>query len=137
MPHDVKDASCKLTRALPASNTTVTTATSLETGKVTAAGHTPGTVEYLLTAPALTVGQLANASTMTYNIIVSANSNLSSPTTLIAGAIVQTGAGGAGAAGNTYRFRLPSNTSAYVGFTATNSAAADASAASATLEQLF
>jgi hypothetical protein len=69
---------------------------------------------------------------------VSANADLSSPTTKIASAIVQTGAGGVGAAAATYRFRAASDWPRYVGFTAVSGVSTtDASALSATLEPLF
>ncbi|MCY2968426.1 MAG: hypothetical protein NT069_33175, partial [Planctomycetota bacterium] len=94
-------------------------------------------VELLISAPALAVGQLANGSTMKYDVVMSVNSDLSSPTIIAKEVIVQTGAGGAGAAAATARFRLPTNCARYVGVKATNSAAADASAASLTSELVF
>jgi hypothetical protein len=132
----LRDASLKVTRALPSGAATVTS-TAIDTGKTTALGNQSGAVEYLLSAPALAVGELANGSTMTYNILWSDAAALSAPTTHIAAAIVQTGAGGAGATAATYRFRLPSTAGRYIFITAVNSAAADASAKSATLEALF
>jgi hypothetical protein len=132
---EMRDASLKITRALPSGAATVTS-TAVDTGKATAQGHQPGEVDFLLSAPALAVGQLANGSTMTYNIVGSDAAALSGPVTYIAAAIVQTGANGAGAAAATFRFRIPSNAPRYLFITVTNSAAADASAASATLELL-
>lgn len=90
--------------------------------------------ELLVTAPALTVGQLANASTMTYDVTISQNADGSSPTVIYPGFLVQLGAGGVGAAAKTGRCRLPVDVSGYVALQVTNSAAANASAASATLE---
>lgn len=132
---NLRDASQKITRALPSGAATVTSsAVNLEESSN---GDFVAEVEFLLSAPALAVGQLANASTMTYNIVTSDNSDLSAATTLVAGAIVQTGAGGAGAVAATYRFVPPTNVKKYIGITVTNSAAADASAASATFEPLY
>jgi hypothetical protein len=93
--------------------------------------------EFRLTAPALTVGQLANGSTMTYDILGSVNADLSSSTVLVAGFVVQTGAGGAGAAQKIARYNPASDVPRYIGFRATNSAAANASAASATAQLVF
>lgn len=53
--------------------------------------------------------------------------------------IVQTGAGGVGAAAATFRFRLPQVTKRYIGFVITPSAnsTGDASGVSATFEPCF
>jgi flagellar capping protein FliD len=136
MSFEIKDASLKLTKALPNGAATVTSS-SVDTGKATANGHQPGNVEFLLTAPALTTTELADTQTITYNVITSDNSDLSSPSTLIAGPIVQTGAGGVGAVGATYRFRLPTSAKRYVGFTAVKAGASNASTSSGTLQPLF
>ena len=75
---------------------------------------------------------------MKYDIVWADSADLqTNPVTYITSAIVQTGAGGAGAAGQTFRFRLPSTAKRYVGFKATNSAAGNASGANATLEVLL
>jgi hypothetical protein len=131
----ITDMELRSSRALPTGASAVT-ATGLDLGHGTT-GRNVADYEFLLTVPALAVGQLANGSTMTYAIVTSASSDMSSPTVLNSAALVQTGAGGAGAAGNTLRFRLPTNCQRYVSVRATNSAAADASAASYTLEMEF
>jgi hypothetical protein len=131
----VTDAALRVTRALP-SGASAVTATGIDLGHGTT-GRNVADYEFLLTVPALAVGQLANSSTMTYAIVTSANADMSSPTVISTAALVQTGAGGVGAAGNTLRFRLPTNCQRYVSVRATNSAAADASAASYTLEAKF
>ena len=131
----ITDAELKVTRALPTGASAVT-ATGIDLGHGTS-GRNVADYEFLLTVPSLAVGQLANTSTMTYAIVTSANSDMSSPTVLNSAAVVQTGSGGAGAAGNTLRFRLPTNCQRYVSVRATNSAAADASAASYSLELKF
>jgi len=125
----------KSTRALPTGASAVT-GTAIDMGNP-AGNDFLAECELLLSAPALAVGELANASTMTYDIVQSVNSDMSSPTTLLAGVLVQTGAGGVGAAATTKRIALPSNVSRYIAPKATNSAAADASAKSVTLEVLF
>jgi hypothetical protein len=134
MSVQLRDNQLKATKALPNGIATVTSDSFVLGNGTKGDFTTPG--EFLLTAPALTVAQLANASTMRYDLVCSVNADLSTPTVLVTGAITQTGAGGVGAAAATYRFRPASNVSTYFGFKATNSAAADASAASATLEWL-
>ena len=64
----MRDAGMKLTRALPGSATTVYSL-GLDT-EVTANGNQPESVEYLLTAPALTTAQLGDAATMKYSILL-------------------------------------------------------------------
>lgn len=133
----LKDREVKITRALPGSNTTVYATPGIDTG-VTPAGVQPDGVEYLLTAPALTTAQLGDAATMKYSILMDTVDPVdASSVVLFADCITQTGAGGAGAAAATFRFKLPSNATRILGFKITNSANADASAASATLEALF
>lgn len=132
----VKDAELKDVKALPGSATTIYS-DGIDTG-VTPNGVQPAEVEYLLTAPALTTQELGDAATMKYSIIADTVKPLdASSEVLIPDCIVQTGAGGAGAAAATYRFRLPSNAGRIIGFKATNSAAGDASDKSGTLEALF
>lgn len=134
---ELKDALNKITRALPASTTAVTSASAIDTGKSTSLGHQGGEFEFLLSAPAVTQAQLPDTKTFTYDIIHSDNADLSSPSTLIEDCIVQTGS--TGAAANSYRFRLPSSAKRYIGFkvTPSGSGTGDASAATATLEALM
>ncbi|MCC6425126.1 MAG: hypothetical protein IT447_16755 [Phycisphaerales bacterium] len=90
----------------------------------------------LLTAPAVTTAQLPDAKTFTYAVIHSDNADLSSPATLFPTVVVQTGAAGAGAAGASWRGKIPSTARRYIGFSITPAASGtgDASAATATLE---
>jgi len=90
-----------------------------------------------LTAPALTVGELADTQTITYSIEMDDNAAFSSATVLAASVLVQTGAGGAGAAAGTHRFKLPSNCERYVRHKATKAGASNASTASMTSQILF
>jgi hypothetical protein len=133
--HSLKDVNLKLTLALP-NGAATTTSTSIDSGKTTAQGEGKG-VELLLTAPALNTTQQPDAKTLKYDILHSDNSDLSSPTVYITTALTQTGAGGAGAAANTFRCRMASDAKRYWGFRATGSASGNASGASATLEPVF
>jgi hypothetical protein len=135
MSLNVRDANLVLTRALPNGAATVTS-TSIDLQQ-TARGDLTGNMEILVSAPALTVGELANAATVRYDIITSANADLSSPTIVYSGLLTQTGAGGVGAAAATARCRLPSSTQRYLGFTATNSGAGNQTGKNATLALLF
>lgn len=123
------------TRALPNGAAAVTGA-AIDLG-TSVNGDFVANCEAKISAPALVLGDLANGDTMVYDLITSASSNLGTPTTLVAGAITQTGAGGAGAAAATWNGKLPNDVLRYVGLRATNSGAGDASDKNATLQLLF
>ena len=80
---------------------------------------------------------VGDAATLIYDIVTSASSDLSGPTVVRSAIITQTGAGGAGAAAASKRFRLPTDCQRYVGVKVTKSASGDASSLSATLSLLF
>lgn len=93
--------------------------------------------ELLLTYPALTTTQLPNSDTVTYTIQACASAGFGSGVVTI-GTVTQTGAGGAGAAGGTFRVKLPTNCPEYVQVSATlGSGAGNCSAASMTLQLVF
>lgn len=135
------DASLIKTKALPEAAGTGTATETVYTDAIdtmkTEHGHQLANVEYEIVAPALVVGDLANGDTMTYDVQVDDDAEFGSATTLIAGAIVQTGAGGAGAAAATYRFRLPHDCPRYVRVAATNNGNGDASDKSVTFQVRF
>jgi hypothetical protein len=133
--HNVRDAALKLTKALPNGAATIYS-DSIDTGTGTT-GSQLADVEFLLSAPALVVGDLANGDTMKYSILSDTVDPIDgSSTVLFADCITQTGAAGAGAAAATFRFKLPTTAARLVGFKAVNSGAGDASDKSATLEVL-
>ncbi|QDT39730.1 hypothetical protein [Stratiformator vulcanicus] len=128
---NLADALLKQSKALPADASAVTSdAIDLQ---VTPTGDFLANCEFLLEAPALATGELGDDDTMTYDLVASEAADLSNPVTLASALITQTGAGGAGAAAATARYRPPTDVKRYVGFKATNSAAGDASGKSATL----
>lgn len=132
--YSVKDISLKKTKALPnGAASTTTDAIDLEIGS---RSDFVAPVELLITAPALATGVMGDGKTMKYDVLMSANSDLSSPTVIAKEVLVQTGAGGAGAATNTARFRLPSNVARYIGAKATGSTTGDCSGSSMTIELL-
>lgn len=93
--------------------------------------------EILIEAPALTTGQLADGSTMTYSVYHDTDSAFGTEVLLADAVLVQTGAGGAGAAAATARLKLPSDVSRYVRVKAVNSVSQDASAASFVASLVF
>lgn len=117
--------------ALPAGAATVTS-TAIDLGP-TGNGQFLVNGEFVLEAPALAVGALPNGKTLTYSIVTSDSSDLSSATVVDKSCIVQTGASGAGAAAVTRRFRAATNIKRYLGFTAVGVADMDASGSAATL----
>lgn len=122
------DANLAVTGALP-NGATSTNTTAIQTHNGTAGDFT-APCELYISAPALTTGRLPDSETMVYDVIKSANSDLSSPTVIADNVITQTGAGGAGAAAAETRVKLPSNVGEYVGVRATASSTVNASAVS-------
>lgn len=131
----VKDALKKVTKALP-NGAAAVTSDSIDTENTTR-GEQLANFEFLLSAPALTTSQQPDSKTLIYDILGSANSDLSAPSVTVTAVLTQTGAGGAGAAAATKRFRPASNGPRYWGFKATGSASGNSSTASATMEMLF
>lgn len=130
-----KDATHIITRALPnGANTVNSTAIDLELG---ANADFVGNQELLISAPALATADLPDTKTMKYHVVHDDDSDISDGTVLASEVIVQTGAGGAGAAAATARFRLPSNVKRYVGLRAVNDGTGDASDKDATLEMVY
>jgi len=111
---NVKDSALQITRALPAAASSTVTSTALDLGH-TANGAPLERGEILVSAPAVTTTMVPDTRTMTYNLIASANADLSSPVTVVSGLIVQTGAGGAGAAAATARYKPASDSLRYYG----------------------
>lgn len=133
---NMRDASLKLALVLPSGANTVVSATGFDIGPTSGQGNYAPAIDsdVLLESPALTVTELPNAATVTYDLISSASSNMGTPTVLQAAFLVVTGAGGAGAAATSKRFTPPSNLSQqYLGYRATGVAATLAATKSAAL----
>ncbi len=133
----VRDAALKISRALPNGAATVYASPGIDLGKVTSQGTNPGEMEFLLSAPAVDTTQCPDAKTLKYSILLDTvdpidGSSVAEYTDLI----TQTGAGGAGAAAATKKFRIRSDANRIVGFKIVGSASGDASGVSATLELL-
>lgn len=130
------DAQLKVSTALPTGASAVSQAAGIDLVN-SVNGDFVAEAELLITAPAVTTGMLGDAATIKYDVITSANADLSSPTVVAATVLTQTGAGGAGAAAATKRFALPSDVQRYVGIKATKSAAGDASSVSMICQLVF
>lgn len=132
----VRDANLVSKVVLPVGAVT-TVGNSIDLGLSTRGQFLVKAAELLIEAPALAVGALPDTKTITYDVIQSVNSDLSSPTVLVAGILVQTGAGGVGCAAATARYRPPSNVSQYIGIRATGVATVAASGSNTTASLVF
>lgn len=131
----LKDELLKVTKALPAGAAS-TTSDSIDTGKSSRGEHA-ARCELLLTYPDLTLLQLPNTKTMTYQILGSDSADLSNPT-ITATLVTQTGATGTDPCpGGTVRYRPPSDGPRYWGAKATGLATGDGSGSSMTLQMVF
>ena len=127
----LQDAQLNTALALPNGAATVTSA-SIDVGNG-AHGDFLAQVQFTLTAPAVNTTQLPDTQTLTYDIYHSPNADQSGSTKLIGGLIVQTGAGGAGSAGASADFRVPTGIGRYLFYKITKSGSGNASGVSATL----
>lgn len=131
----VADYSLRRAKALPAA---ASTATSTDGIDLRLDRHFLAEVEFRLTAPALTTTILPDTKTCTYSIEMDDDSGFGSPTVLYPSVLVQTGAGGAGAAAAEYRFRVPAEVQRYIRAKATFGADTTTGAAlSFVLEPMF
>lgn len=129
-----KDAGLKVTRALPAAASATVNSSGIDLGHGSR-GAPLFDGELLLTYPAVDATMAPDTRTFTYKLQMDDNADFSSATDIAPSFVVQTGAGGAGAAGGTKRWRPPTNCERYVRLVCTSGAStADASAVSATLE---
>ena len=126
------DLALQVTKALPSGASTVATdGIDLENS---ANAHHSGGFELLVQAPALVVGELADTETMKYDVYHDTAVGFGTEALLLRDVVVQTGAGGAGAAAQNVAVALPSHVSRYVRVKATNSAALDCSGKTLTVD---
>ena len=129
-----RDTNLKQTKALP-NGAAATSIDGFDLGLTTRSDFV-APLELLLTAPALATGVMGDGKTMIYTVETDDNSNFSSATNL--GTILtQTGAGGAGCAAATARWKPPTNVERYIRVKATGSTTGNASTSSMTVELLF
>ena len=125
------DAAATGNLPLPVGSTT-TVSTSVDTGN-SPTGDFVADVEFDISVPELTATEIPDGEMISYDLIVSNNSDLSSPTLLYPGLIVQFGAAGVGAEAASYRARLPNAIPRYIGLQATGTANVSAAGFSATI----
>lgn len=131
------DPSVTQSKALPSSGGTSTSTDGIDVGNSSVGDFVAG-CELLITAPALATGELPDGETITYKVEHDTDSAFGTVETLYDTVLVQTGAGGAGAAADTVRVRLPSDVKTHVRVTATSSATAgDCSGESVTAQLVF
>lgn len=133
------DAVLKATKTLPGAASTTVNSAGLDLEEGTR-GDFLANAEILISAPALTTTILPDTRTMTYSLYHDTDSAFGTETLVYGstGQILQTGAGGAGAAAATFRGRLPTNVKRYIRLKITSGASTtDGSATSATLQLLF
>lgn len=130
--HGFRDMALKVRRALPDGAAAVTSE-SIDL-RHNASGSHLAPSEFELVAPALNATQMPDAKTMTYAVMQSDAANMAGATVVSDAVLVQTGADGAGAAGSSVRFRVPSNIKRYIAVRATGSAGGDATGADFTVQ---
>jgi hypothetical protein len=133
MSQSLRDALLSVTKALP-NGAAAVNSDGIDLGHSTNGEHHANCV-LLIESPALLTGDLADAATLTFDVDDSADN--SSFTAIAKGVMVQTGAGGAGAAAKSVKFRLPPQVRRYVRVTATKTGAGDASDKSLTASLVF
>lgn len=123
------------TKALPAAAAAIVTdAIDLGHGDY---GSNVADHEFRVTIPELSIAELPNTQTMIYDILTSANADMSSPTVMHAAYHTQTGATGAVAVAALKNFRLPTDCQRYVGIRATKSGVGSAATKSVNLALKF
>lgn len=120
-----RDYGTKVTKALPNGAATIYT-DGLDLGH-TENGIPPAGAMLEIVAPALAFADLGDAATMKYDVQCDTDSAFGSAQTLAKEVVVQTGAGGAGAAAQTVLYAIPPHAERYLRVAVTNSAAGDAS----------
>lgn len=132
--YNVKDAELQQSESLPnGANTTTTDPIQLHSGAAKSAFLAECAL--LLSAPALGATPLPDGQTVTYSIEHS--DTIDSGYTAVSPSVVQTGAGGAGAAAATLRICPPDDVKKFVRGKAVKTGAGNASASTFTLELLF
>jgi hypothetical protein len=137
MGYALKDADAGMVKTAALPNGAATTQIAGIDLGIGSKGDCGGNFELQIEAPALATADLGDGATMKYDVYHDTASNFGSEALLMRDVVVQTGAGGAGAAAQTVRIRLPMDVNRYVRVKATNSAAGDASDKSMTVRLVF
>lgn len=131
-----QDANYVTTKALPNGAASVETS-GLDLGALTTRGARLEEDEILIEAPILTTAELPDAQTMKYDVQTDDDVDWGSAKTIAKEVLVQTGAGGEGAAAASARFRIPTDAERYIRIQATNSGAGNCSSKSMTFSIRF
>lgn len=136
MPRNRRDANLSVSKALPAG-----AATNFSSGidlELTSRADWLGGAEVLVEVPALTTVQLPDTKTVTYSLQHDTDPAFGTAVDVYNGfTMVQTGAGGAGAAAISKRIGLPSDVKRYLRLKQVSVATADGSAVSSTTSLVF
>jgi len=124
--YGMRDASFSTSKALPNGASTVYSS-ALDLGELPVQGARHEPCEAEISAPALATGELGDADTMKYDVQTATEPTFASPTTIAKEVLVQTGAGGVGAAAAKCRQKIATTSQRYIRVAATNSAAGDCS----------
>jgi hypothetical protein len=136
MSHKQQDAELNVSRALPAAASATVNSSAIDLGHATGE-KLHADCEFEVVAPALTTTMAPDTRTMTYKIQHDTDPAFGTAVDIAPTFIVQTGAGGAGAAAETKRWRAPSDVKRYVRLVITSGASiTDSSAVSATFKLL-
>lgn len=137
MGYGLKDADSGMVKTAALPNGAATTQTAGFDLGIGTYGDCGGNFELQIEAPALATADLGDAATMKYDVYHDTAVGFGTEALLMRDVVVQTGAGGAGAAAQTVRVRLPVDVNRYIRVKATNSAAGDASDKSMTVRLVF
>lgn len=135
MPLNIRDALLTVSKALSNGAGTVTS-DGIDLG-LTSRSDFVARAELLIEAPALTTTLLPDTETMKYSLYHDSDPAFGTETVLDTDALVQTGAGGAGAVAATKRVGIPSDVKAYVRFKAVKTGTGNASTVSGKLSVMF
>jgi len=134
MSFALKDVLLKVLRALPAAASSTVYSAAIDLG----AGDKLAAFEVKISAPAVNTTMVPDTKTMTYSIQHGDDAAFGDVADLFPGVLVQTGAGGAGAAAATFTTRMPVGVKRYLRLKIVSGAnVTDSSAVSATFELLF
>jgi len=137
MTLEMRDAELVETVALPDGANKSVVSDPIDLGTTSRGDHV-ALCEFVVSAPALTTTMLPNSKTMTYLLEHDDDPAFGGAETLADNLIVQTGAGSAGAAAATKRFRAPINCKRYVRLKVTSGAdVTDSSTKTAELALVF
>jgi hypothetical protein len=139
MPFNQLDAGTKRSFALP-NGAAATTSPPLDLEHNNDPRHNAGFLadcEAIISAPALTTGELGDGDTMKYSLESDWDTSFAAAVSLTGVEITQIGAGGAGAPAATQRIRIPPDVARHLRLRAVNSGAGNASGKSASFVLAF